>query len=324
MNSIVSVLLVVLFHGRAFGFAPFLEHHRAACRRHHDTTSLSLFMAKRKLSAKEKRKRRARQLTPRPVTGKPVNFNTKPAVVQELQETSPDDAAPPTQRAQQLLEAQRKSVEMLTLVREKVESLNYEDIQSSLSSSGYSVIDNFLDQGEIIDKLSQEGLDLFEHYDMETDLNNLGSGEYICSIQGGEKQYKISPRSVEFVVSLTKHMAPAFQGLNLDPSACMATMRIYDKETQQASLNLLPEELIPERPLSIVATDDNDARKISALYYPSDGGAGITLENGETISGKRDRLILFRSETCIHRKEPWNGSQVDYASSIELHLVQGG
>ena len=294
------------------------------------TVSSSHLMAKRKLSAKEKRKRRAKQLVPRPVTGKPVNFNTKPAVaaqepsVQHDATTSTDsDDAPPMQRAAQLLEAQRKSVDMLTLVRERVESLDYENIQSSLSSGGYSVVDNFLERDDIIDALSQEGLQLFEHYDMETDLNNLGSGEYICSIQGGEEQYKLSPRSVEFVVSLTKHMAPAFRGLNLDPSACMATMRIYDKEAQQASLKLLPGELLPERPFSIVATEDNDARKISILYYPSDSGAGITLENGETVPGKRDRLILLQSESCVHRKEPWNGDQVEcYASCIELHLVQ--
>lgn len=329
MKSLIPVLLLVLLYGRAFGFAPFGRHEqqqqRSTGRQQRLTCSSLLMAAKRnKLSAKERRKRRAKQLAPLPVTGKPVDFNSKPAVVTTeepipKEETFADDA-PPMQRAQQLLEAQRKSVDMLTYVRERVEALDYQEIQSSLSSSGYSVVDNFLDRSDVIDQLSHEGLTLFQNDDMEVDLTNLGSGEYICKIQGGEEQYKSCPRSVEFVVSTTKFMPPAFKGWNLDPSACMATMRLFNKKAQQASLELLSGEL-PVRPLSIVATEEKDARKISVLYYPSDGG-GITLENGETIRGKRDRLILLTSDSCVHRKEPWNGEE-DAATCIELHLVQG-
>jgi len=320
MRPLVLVLLVLL-HGEGIAFAPFLRHERAF----HATTCLH--MAKRsKLSAKEKRKRRAKQLQPRPVTGKPVNFD-KPAVNEQqestpAQETSTSDGdnAPPTERAKQLLEAQRKSVDMLTHVRERVEALDYGEIQSSLSEKGYAVVDDFVRRDDIINELQQEGLALFQKEDMEVDLTNVGSGEYLCKIEGGEEQYKVCPRTVEFVVSVTKHMAPSFVGSNLDPSACMATMRTYDKKAQEASLELLSGALT-QRPLDVVANEDQDARKISVLYYPKDG-SGVSFENEKTISGKRDRLLLLKSDTCLHRKESWSGDEVN-ASCIELHLIQG-
>jgi hypothetical protein len=320
----LGLLLFVWMHGRSLAFvsvgkAPAFHH------------SSSLNMAKRnKMSAKEKRKRRAKQLQPRPVTGKPVNFKKSEAVdtepqseaAQEQAAAANDDEAPPTERAKQLLEAQRKSVDMLTHVRERVEALDYNEIQSNLSEKGYSVIDNLLQRSEIIDDLCKEGVALFQEEDaMNVDLNKLGSGEYVCKIEGGEEQYKMCPRSVEFVVSMTKHMAPAFQGSNLDPSACMAIMRTYDKKAQEASLELLSGE-VPKRPLQIVANEEGDARKITAFYFPTPGG-GVTFDEETTIPAKRDRLFLLQSDTCRHRMEPWTDMGDNNANCIELHLIQG-
>ena len=316
MRSLV-LLLIVLVHCRVLGFVPFVRPQRAAC---HST----LQMAKRKLSMAEKRKRRAKKLPPRPVTGKPVNFDKFVEMEGEAQQESKqvDDSGdtPPTERAKQLLEAQRKSVDMLTHVRERVEALDYDKIKSSLDSKGYSVVDDFLQKDYIIDELRKEGLALFQKEDMEVDLTNLGSGEYVCKIEGGEEQYVICPRTVELVVSMTKHMAPAFQQ-NLDPSACMSTMRTYDRKAQQASLELIGKD-VPKRALGIVATEEKDSRKISLFYYPNEGG-GVAFENEQTIPANRDRLFLLKSDSCLHRKEPWNDKELDNASCIELHLIKG-
>lgn len=315
MRSLGLVLLVLLY-SRSLAFVPSL-HARHACRRH-QTWAVKMAAKRKNLSAKERRRRRAKQLQPLPVTGNPVNFNKPISTGNDNEQPAPaTDTAPPNERAKELLEAQRKSVDMLTHVRERVEALDYGEIKSSLSEKGYFVVDNFLERDDIIDELQQEGVALFEKDEMEVDLTNLGSGEYFCKIEGGEEQYKTCPRTVELVVSVTKHMAPAFQD-SLDPSACMATMRLYDKKAQQASLELLPGEL-PERPLDIVAKEDNDARKISLLYYPTNG-CGVAFENDETIPGNRDQLVLLKSDTCLHRKVPWNN---DNASCIELHLIQG-
>ena len=275
-------------------------------------------MAKRKLSSAEKRKKRAKRLVPKPVTGKPVNFEKKPV-------EDDDSEPPPTERAKKLLHAQRTSVAMLTLVRERVEELDYDAIQKSLSSSGYHVVDGFLQNDDIVTELQEEGLSLLKKDLMEVDLDHLGSGEYVCKIEGGEEQYQSCPRSVELVVSTTKHMAPAFD--NLDGSVCMAIMRTYDHKAQMASLQLLKN--VPERPMDILAKEENDVRRLNLLYYPISpqwqGEGGVTLESGERIQAKRDRLVFLKSDTCVHRKEPWLGKDgLEHASCIELHLIAGG
>lgn len=316
----LRVLFLVTLSSQSLAFAPFLPISVESASRqhyHHATTITHLAAKRNKLSAKEKRKRRAKQLQPRPLSGKPVNFDKPTVDIDEKQAEATADA-PPSERAQQLVEAQRKSVSMLTHVRERVEALDYEEIQSSLDEKGYAVIDSFLEKDDIIDELQQEGLALFENDKMEVDLTNLGSGEYVCKIEGGEEQYTTCPRSVEFVVSMTKHMAPLFSG---DPSACMATMRTYDKKAQQASLELLSGEP-SKRPLQIVATEEKDQRKISVLYYPTKGG-GVTFDDETTIPAERDRLFILKSDSCLHRQEPWSGEDGEKASCIELHLIQG-
>lgn len=329
MRILPLVSLALLALQGSLALAPFLISREAG------RSSHCLDMAKRsKLSFAEKRKRRGKRLPPRPLSGKPVNFN-KPVKEEPIAKRSetPEEQAPPMKRAEALLEAQRKSVGMLTLVRERVESLNYDDIQLSLETRGYFVVDDFLNNDDIVNELQNEGEALFKNDRMEVDLQHLGSGEYVCMIEGGEGQYTECPRSVELVVSATKHMSPAFEGKELNPSACMATMRYFDRKARLASLELLQGKGndidMLERPFGIMGSEENDARRISLLYYPisnywHDEG-GVTFEDtGETIPAKRDRLILLKSETCRCRQEPWKGKEgLESASCVELHLVKG-
>lgn len=329
MRIIPLLSLVLIMLQGSLAFAPFVIAREAG------RSSHCLDMAKRtKLSFADKRKRRAKRLPPLPIMGKPVNFD-RPLKEEPIAKssTTPEEQAPPMTRAEEVLEAQRKSVGMLTLVRERVESLNYDDIQSSLETRGYFVVDDFLNNDDIVNELQKEGEALLRKDRMEVDLQQLGSGEYVCMIEGGEEQYTECPRSVELVVSATKHMSPAFEGKELNPSACMATMRTFDRKARLASLELLQGENkdidMPERPFGIVATEENDARRISLLYYAisndwQDEGGVTFEETGETIPAKRDRLLLLESETCRYRQERWKGKEgLERASSVELHLVKG-
>lgn len=102
MKRLVLVQLLFALQG-ALAFVSFLD----ARAHHHGATELTMG---RKLSFAEKRKRRAKK-QPRPVTGTPVKFN-RPLVVETKEEEAPAETSdtPPIQRAQELLQAQRKSV----------------------------------------------------------------------------------------------------------------------------------------------------------------------------------------------------------------------
>ena len=269
-------------------------------------------------------------------------------------------------RAQQMIKAQRESVDMLTSVRERIEKAlpDSSTIQSSLNSYGYLVFDGFLEDDKILAQLRQEsGSNMLPH--MEVDLTNIGSGEYITTVKGGEEQYGLCPRLVELVVSTTKHLPNQIQGgegnenneqFSLDSSACMATLRTFDRNAFKASLELLTgdnndedailEDASKNKPFSVVATEPDDKRKISMLYYilpeawnescgggisfasnsNSDGEASSSISS-ELVHAKSDRLILFNSDTTKYRREPWKGSDEGENSSnmigscVELHFV---
>ena len=259
-------------------------------------------------------------------------------------------------RAQKLIQAQRDSVDMLTSVRERVENTLPDGniIQSSLDAKGYFVFDDFLESSKIIGLLRQETLQSTDMLSsMEVDISNIGSGEYIASIKGGEEQYALCPRLVELVVSTTKHLPVQLEtneskeNPSLDTSACMATLRTFDRSAFKASLELLAGENSNEddvindasknKPFSIVATEPDDQRKISMLYYilpetwvESDGG-GISFacdgnDSSELVNAKSDRLVIFKSDTAKHRREPWRGNDDDsndhgIGSCVELHFV---
>jgi hypothetical protein len=328
----------------ANAFAPF----PTGCRVSHAT---ELKMAKRKPSAAEQRKRRSKKLQPlqRDTPRSNLDFKTvanpgatptssagetttTPGLDASQKITDPKVAE---QRAQQLMQAQRVSVNMLTRVRERVEALPKGMIQSALEGKGYFVVEDFLKDKEILDSLHQEGTSMLAK--MELDMNNLGSGEYIASVKGGEAQYTQCPRTVELVVSTTKHTPPHMGEDSLDTSACMATLRTFDRKAFKASLALLTgnddDSVVEEvkRPFGVVATEANDQRKVSLIYYivseswDEECGGGVCFESdGSKVEAKRDRLVILKSDTCSFRRQPWKGSDDGNmtGSCMELHLVK--
>jgi hypothetical protein len=328
----------------ANAFAPF----PTGCRVSHAT---ELRMAKRKPSAAEQRKRRSKKLQPlqRDTPKSKLDFTTftkpeaTPAASAGETTTTPGldasqkitDHKVAEQRAQQLMQAQRVSVNMLTRVRERVEALPKETIQSALEEKGYFVVDDFLQDKETIDSLYQEGTSMLAN--MEVDMNNLGSGEYIVSVKGGEGQYIQCPRSVELVVSTTKHAPSHMSEDSLDTRACMATLRTFDRKAFKASLALLmgneDDSTVEEvkRAFGVVATEADDQRKLSLMYYilpdswDEGCGGGLCFESdGSKVEAKRDRLVILKSDTCSFRRQPWKGSDDGnmIGTCMELHLVK--
>lgn len=327
----------------ANAFAPF----PTACVSH----ATELRMAKRKPSAAEQRKRRSKKLQPlqRDTPKCKLDFKTftkpelTPASSGGKTTTTPGldasqkitDPKVAEQRAQQLMQAQRVSVNMLTRVRERVEALPKETIQSALEEKGYYVVDDFLQDKEILDSLHQEGTSMLPN--MEVDMNNLGSGEYIVSVEGGQEQYVQCPRIVELVVSTTKHTSPHMGEDLLDARTCMATLRTFDRKAFKASLALLTgnedDSAVEEvkRAFGVVATEANDQRKLSLMYYilpelwDEGCGGGLCFESDDSkVEAKRDRLVILKSDTCSFRRRAWKGSDNGSMAGacMELHLVK--
>ena len=237
------------------------------------------------------------------------------------------DEENPQQLAKKLIDAQRKSVDMLTFVKDRVEGLPIPVILEALDSKGYIVIDDFLANDDVVSQIAAEGLKLFGEQQMETDLTRLGSGDFYAAIKGGEDQYPLCPRTIELVVSTTKHFPPLLKGMNLDGSNIMATMRTYDRSSRLASLSLVENGDLPPQPFGVIADEEEDARKVSMIYYPISSEwkeGGITIEEGGVaVSAKRDRLVLLRSDTCRCRSDYFVGNDdgLANASCLELHFI---
>jgi len=243
--------------------------------------------------------------------------------------SNPTEAA---EKARELLKVQRASVDMLSKVKARIEALPSEEIMSALNSRGYYIVDSLLADGDVLAQLETEALRLYEGGELEIDMSNLGSGEYTTAIKGGSEQYVKCPRLVEWTVSTTKHLPERMTELSLDSSACMATLRTFDRKAFQASLNLLTgSETVTEtkNPFATVVSDPvGDKRRISLQYFlvpeswdPSCGGS-ISFESGEEVSAQRDRLVLWKSDSVPIWKEMWKGNDaIPFASSIELHLL---
>jgi hypothetical protein len=310
MRFITSAVTLLLLH-HAAAFSPVLQQR----------SSMALFMGKKKQKGPPKLSYAERLQQKREMDREKSSVEAPPPVPSVQEEGSPQ------QLAKQMVEAQRTSIDMLTFVRQRVECLPLTTIMESLNKDGYVVVDDFLASEDAVSKIQAEGLALFEKEMMETDLTKLGCGEYLASIKGGDDQYLVCPRTIELVVSITKHMPPSLSEFDLDGSNCMAFMRTYDRSSQLASLALVEgAELAAPQPFDIVAKEEDDTRKVTLLYYPiaaewSDGG--ITIEKGERlISAKRDRLILLLSDSCRHRPEYFAGDESrERASCLELHLI---
>jgi len=264
-----------------------------------------------------------------------------------IQVANPAAAA---EKAKELLKAQRASVNMLTMVKDRIQQLLSSSptddndpgkVVEILKRQGFAVVDDFLNDESTLTELEEEGKRMLDEGGMEVDTANLGTGEYVTTLQGGETQYALCPRMVEFVVSSTKHVPEVFegdQGMALDTSVCMATLRTFDRKTLKASLSLLTgtedDNVLDGTenglPLEVIAKEDSDQRRLSLYYYAvskewdESCGGGLSFESG-VVPAKRNRLVLFYSDSTKCKTIPWKGKD-DYPStmignSIELHLV---
>lgn len=315
----------------------------------------------------EKRKRRSKRIAQSGASPQQQNlppskldFKTPPKPVQPttavqqqetaLQQPSDDDTTTTTTtttatKAQQLIDSQRKSVAMLTAVKQAIDRLPAQEMESSLAEKGFWYGDNILDSLEILQELESEGNRMLEF--MTQDLNRLGSGEFIVEVKGGEDQYQQCPRIIEWVVSTTKHLPERFKNdssssVLLDASRTMATLRTFDFKTLQASRQLLMTEgaaELPERPFGTTVTDpETDLRRISLCYYlvppdwSEDCGGGLSfcsskkdMEDITSVAAKRDRLVVWKSCDQLVRQDAFtgmmDGGRSTVASCIELHLV---
>ena len=302
--------------------------------------STSLDMTKRKPSMKEKRKQRQMKQSgeqfQNPFANLPKSeLDFKASSVSEELDT-PQTIFDPTEashKARELLKAQRASVDMLTKVRQCIEALPSEEIMAGLNNHGFFVIDNLLGDESIVEQLAVEAMQLHETGEMEIDMANLGSGEYTTAIKGGAEQYAKCPRLVEWTVATTKHVPDLITEPHLDSSVCMATLRTFDRKAFQASLNLLTGgEEVPEtnQPFAtIVSNPHDDKRRISLQYFilpePWDISCGGNISFGyDTVaSAKRDRLVIWKSDSTLVRKDVWKGNNdINLASCLELHLVE--
>lgn len=331
---------------------------------------VAIFMATKKKKRKNKpsmAERRARRQKkslggPNPYEGIPspkLDFSKDAADAQEpIKVANPEAAA---EKAKELLAAQRNSVNMLTMVKERfTERLSDVSVRKTLETNGFVVVDGFFGEdeeaGAILTQLQQEGQQMLEKGVMEIDTANIGKGQYIVPIKGGEDQYATCPRMVEIVVSGTKQIPEVFGEndedtdtnqetkkpsiLELDASACMATLRSFDRNSLKASLTLLTgsdddstlDSAAEETPLAVIAEKDDDKRSLSLHFYivPDNWnekcGGGIEFEGGAKVNAKKDRLVVFYSNTTKCRSIPWKGSddsaELSIGNSIELHLIE--
>lgn len=235
---------------------------------------------------------------------------------------------------------------MLTLVKERIEKISAQDLSRALADQGYYVLDNFLDHDETVQELEQESIAFMDNNGMTPDIDNLASGEYIGLVRGGEVQYGICPRSIEFVVSTTKHFESVTpDDMNLDSGNCLGRMRTFDRQAFEAAKELLiaddsgdGEAAANENDIDagvnkasfrclVDAHDTSDQRRLSLRYYlvPSEWkfGGGIEFENQGLVEARRDRLVVWKSTETAFRGEPWQGDESNrFGSCLELDLIQ--
>ena len=297
-------------------------------------------MRRKKESMAEKQARRtARQQ-------REINLPKRSQKVVLVDEPSPDSssneqaektsASGSMTKAQELIERQRRSVAMLTLVRERIEKIPGEEVAKAFVDQGYYVVDNFLNDEETLQELQQEAITLLDN-GMIADMDNLASGEYIGPVKGGDEQYVICPRSIEWVVSTTKHFGSmVVPNMNLDSGNCLGRMRTFDRQAFDAAKDLLTEDpnTVEETPgcskvfqCLVDSSDTTDQRRLSLRYYlvPSEWkfGGGIEFEKQGVVEATRDRLVIWKTAETPMRGQPWKGGESHrFGSCLELDLVQ--
>lgn len=348
MSNLYFVLcgiLVSLFFARTRSFGVHHPFAATVASSLSSRTSLTASARRKKESMAEKRARRTSRQQ------REINLPKRSKKVVLVDEPSVGQASfqPPEQqaekavtsdtmtKAQEFIERQRRSVAMLTLVREKIEKIPAEEVAKTLSDQGYYVVDNFLNDEEIVQELQDEAITLLDN-GMVPDMDNLASGEYVGPMKGGEEQYVICPRSVEWVVSVTKHFGSmVLPDMNLDSGSCLGSMRTFDKQAFDAAKELLAgngttvEDALENRQAAfqclVNASDASDHRRLSLRYYlvPSEWklGGGIEFESNGLVEATRDRLVVWKSTETPMRGQPWKGDDSHrFGSCIELDLVQ--
>lgn len=337
-----------------------------------DTTEL---YGKRKLSFAEK-KRMRNQKQKRTVSYpkgqddgvRPDSWtDTKTEVKEDEKENAEKMANEIHEKASSMVQAQKKSVEMLTFIRETVEdtsTIPYEKIKAALEKPPYYYVHDSFFQGS--DSTEEKAQGLIQDLKLEAEslykenrlsLTEVGSGEFGSPLTGGEN-YQFSPRCVEYVVSMTKHL-PALLGGSiddsndddneeklggLDDSASMGSIVYFDRASKQASFSFLSDEEKEKeknRAFDFVnGKDIKDIRKVTALYFMTDPkwssdefdnlGGGITIRNKESgedvfVAPKRDRLLFMRSDLTLHSRNIWNGSEEEGLGNgayLMTHFIQ--
>lgn len=317
---------------------------------------------KKKPSMAEKRKKRSKTPPPRPIHSvKCTPTESEPiAVVQETKQerevVEEDEATKTKVRATALVDSQRKSVDTLKFVGDRVSTIeNYKDLVFMPDSQNVIVVDGFLGSEDLVREMELECSSMLA--DGKLSLRSVGSmGEYTTEITGGEK-YADCPRCVEFVVSLTRNMPPllneAASGsqdwLELDATASMSSVISSNRKARLATEQLINEALKTstdddqdeksdddDESKYVYANggDDKDARKVTALYFLTPNGwddscgGGISIKNSGDeaktfLPAKSDRLMLFRSDLCFHKFEESIGKEgLDVSSFLVLHLVR--
>ena len=204
-------------------------------------TNTSIYMGKRKMSMKERRKQRAKKLpsvTPdRGILNELPSVDTwekttasvgskrenVPAVEEEEKDATTDEETEETiAKASSLVQAQRKSVDCLTHVRKRVEeSFPINEAAKKLAEKGYFVYDGFLSKAidgdsenedaifgdAMISEMLSESSSMLANDKMQRDIGRIADGEFVAQIVGGE-MYAICPRLTEYVVSITRHLPP--------------------------------------------------------------------------------------------------------------------
>jgi hypothetical protein len=288
-------------------------------------TELNAKTNKKKGSFAQKRKKRGQKFIPKPMK-RPEILDTIPNPDQWEKSESTEEQVQTMKKkedkvksqAAALIDTQRRSVEVLTYVKEQVLELNSKEIIESLSSpSGCKeIIDGFLGE-ELSAEMRKEGFSMFENNKMELDLSvGVCGGEYAVSIQGGEKQYADAPRITEFVVSLTRYMTNVLneelkkgllaedkrvisEGHEFDETASMAGLRTFNRKSRLSSISLLTGKDVNEmsnddlksqesRPFKLVTDtklveDEVDYRKATVFYYLTPNEWDKTCGGGVTI-----------------------------------------
>mmetsp|Transcript_10250 Transcript_10250/g.12970 ORF Transcript_10250/g.12970 Transcript_10250/m.12970 type:complete len:395 (-) Transcript_10250:42-1226(-) len=350
----------------AFAPSPLFHHKNVKCNYnlHDDNNPKTTLFAtqKKKQSMADKRKKRGKRFTPKTLV-KPSILETipnpdewtKPMSTEEqisAMKTREKEGEKAKTQAAKLIETQRKSVEVLSYVRQKVEELPLVEIARSMtSSSPYHVVDNFMGK-ELSSEMRNESLTLLDNNKMDLDLKaGLCSGEYAMAIKGGVDQYAECPRSTEFVVSLTRHLTASINkvdkdeesitslGYELDESASMAGMRTFSRSARVSSLSLLTGKAVnelaennenldetPKREFQYVVDNESnevDYRKITVMYYltseswDKECGGGVTILSGSDNDNEEKYVDAKNDRLLILNSESCLHQMEGWNGSVE-------